>query len=73
MAMPAQKLRVIPQDPNVMIERKMSAQEADMYGMVRRYRCIICEGLGCPDRLIIGERKSSWILPPSVALDRPIP
>ena len=55
MAMPAQKLRAIPQDPNVMIESKMSAQEADMYAMVRQYRCLKSESSACPARLIIGQ------------------
>ncbi len=55
MAAPAQKLRVVSNDPGVMIERKMSSQEADMYAIVRRYRCLKSEGLACPARLIIGQ------------------
>ena len=38
-----------------MIECKMSSQEADMYSLVRRYRCVKSEGLTCPARLIIGQ------------------
>lgn len=54
MAAPAQKLEVVSWAPGVMIERKRSVQEADMYAMVRRYRCLKVEGLDCPARLIIG-------------------
>ena len=55
MAAPALKLNVVTQAPGVMVESKMSSDEAKMYSMVREYRCTMNKGPGCPARLIIGK------------------
>jgi hypothetical protein len=55
MSAAAPRLRVLPQDRDVMVECEMSSQEADMYAMVRRYRCVGGQKSACPARLIIGQ------------------
>jgi len=51
----AKKLTVLSKNPAVIVERKMSQEEAEMYRMLRDYRCHQGEGLACPARIIIGQ------------------
>ena len=55
MTEPAPKLTVLSQNPAVVVERKMSALDAEMYAMLRRYRCHKSESANCPARIIIGQ------------------
>jgi hypothetical protein len=55
MTHPAKKLTVLSKNPAVIVERKMSAEEAEMYRMLRDYRCHQDEGPACPARIIIGQ------------------
>lgn len=52
--MAAPKLTTVSQDTDVMVERKMSWQEATMYAMIREYCCMKGESSTCPARLIMG-------------------
>ena len=55
MTEPAPKLTVLSQNPSVIVERKMSALEGEMYAMLRRYRCHKNKSADCPARIIIGQ------------------
>lgn len=55
MTHPAKKLTVLSKNPAVIVERKMSQEEAEMYRMLRDYRCHQDEGQSCPARIIIGQ------------------
>ena len=51
----APKLTVLSQNPSVIVERKMSEPEAEMYAMLRQYRCYQGESQACPARIIVGQ------------------
>ena len=55
MAQAARKLTVLSKNPAVIVERKMLPLEAEMYAMLRRYRCHRPERADCPARIIIGQ------------------
>jgi len=55
MAEPVPKLTVLSQNPAVIVERKMSPLEAEMYAMLRDFRCHKGGSSACPARIIIGQ------------------
>ena len=55
MSEPAPKLTVVSKNPSVIVQRKMSPQEAEMYAMLRQYRCHQGEGLACPAHIVVGQ------------------
>jgi hypothetical protein len=55
MTEPARKLTVLSKNPAVIVERQMSPEEAEMYRMLREYRCHQGQSLACPARIIIGQ------------------
>ena len=55
MAETAKKLTVLSKNPAVIVERKMSSEEAEMYRMLRKYRCHQGQSAACPARIIIGQ------------------
>ncbi len=55
MTEPAPKLTVLSKNPAVIVERKMSPREAEMYTMLRQFRCHQGESQACPARIIIGQ------------------
>ena len=55
MTEPAPKLTVVSKNPAVIVERKMTRREAEMYAMLRQYRCHRGEGQTCPAHLVIGQ------------------
>ncbi len=72
MTEPAPKLTVLSKNPAVIVERKMSPREAEMYTMLRQFRCHQGESQACPARIIIGQAGSSWSVPPAAGSARPI-
>jgi predicted RNA-binding Zn-ribbon protein involved in translation (DUF1610 family) len=55
MAEPAPKLTVVSKNPSVMVQREMSPQEAEMYAMLRQYRCHRGDGSACPAHIVVGQ------------------
>lgn len=55
MAEPAPKLTVVSKNPSVIVQRKMSPQEAEMYAMLRQYRCHQGDGSACPAHIVVGQ------------------
>lgn len=51
----ARKLTVLSKNPAVIVERKMSSEEARMYKALRDYRCHQGQSSACPARIIIGQ------------------
>jgi hypothetical protein len=51
----ARKLTVLSKNPAVIVERKMSCEEARMYQALRDYRCHQGQSAACPARIIIGQ------------------
>jgi len=50
----APKLTISSSSPAVMAEQQMSREEAEMYAMLRDYRCSKVPRSECPGRIIIG-------------------
>ncbi len=50
----APKLTISSTNPAVMVEQQMSRKEAEMYALLRDYRCTKGLSRECPGRIIIG-------------------
>ena len=52
---PSPEGTALSESPAVIVEQKMSPREAEMYAMLRQFRCHQGEGQACPAHIIIGQ------------------